>query len=178
MAIKYLEDSDMPSDSLILGGNSAGAHAAMMCAYDRESQKKYGIDGEKIKGVISVAGIPDPTRLFENISNAKLEKIIQYFTYLPNVEYLAKYAPINFLDRKTKTPILCIHGLYDTLSPFKAEQNFIDKLNYVTNEKLGSMYCLKSRKYQHIELTAGIFTQNYKNSRIRKVILSWLEDQA
>ena len=200
VALKILELIDQEEGReasvppVIVGGNSAGGLLAILLAYSSELADAFGYDTSDIAGVISVAGLVDMRdgfgkyrgKLFENMSRLK------------DWGSLKKYSPIDILDETARARYLAIHGKHDSLSPYRKQREFVAKLNAIderrraaggeeqkswsetsdleTGRQIATLYALNSPKYQHILLSAGIFTENVKHSRPLRVMFRWLED--
>ena len=111
-AIEYLSARDIDTQRLVMAGNSAGGHAAAMIAYDKDRCAAYGIDPQKICGMISVAGAIDASAF-----NSKESRFIS----LSEGETMNDYSPIELLSADTDVPILCLNGRYDTVIPHDVE---------------------------------------------------------
>lgn len=176
-AISYLESNGIDCSSIVLGGNSAGGHAAAMVAYGRDLQEACGIDANRIKGIISMAGVMDARDMFAR--GGKVPKVAVFPSIDADDETgrlaaLKAYSPIDLIDEHSKVPFLAMHCKHDRMSPYSSELNFVNRLNELAGDGTATMHTLKGRRYQHIVLTAGVFMHDPQSNEVLKAIHAWL----
>ena len=90
------------TNNVFVMGHSAGSQLAALVAYDKSYLDRVGVDGRRIRGVVSLAGPMD----FLPLTEAKLE-------YVFPLPVRAASQPINYVTGKQPATLL-LHGLADT----------------------------------------------------------------
>lgn len=179
-AMGYLEENGIPCESILLGGNSAGGHAAAMVAYARDLQRACDLDTGRIRGVISMAGVMDITDLLAR--GASVSHLVDF----PGVDpcdgdalrrALERFSPIELIDPSSAVPFLALHGRYDRMSPYESEVRFVRRLNSLAGEGTATLYTIEDWRYQHLRLTAGVYTEDPATSETLTALAAWLDMQ-
>jgi len=98
-------------DNIYVSGHSAGGYLALMVGLDKSYLNKFGIDADRIKGLIPVSG---QTNTHYTI---KKERGLPF-----DIPYIDQYAPITHA-RKDAPPILIITADKDMELPARYEEN-------------------------------------------------------
>ncbi len=176
-AIEHLEESGIDCGSIVLGGNSAGGHAAALVAFGHDLQSEYGIDGTRIRGLISLAGIGDVDDMF---ARAPFSAHVD----LPGFDAsddaamhraLAPWSPIELVNGQCRVPTLVLHGAHDKMSPYASQVRFVDRINAACGPGTAQLHTFDSWGYQHILLTVSGFAGNPKTSETVATVFNWMD---
>jgi len=109
------------SASWILLGTSAGAHLSVLQAYKHNNGN--------IKGVVSLYGVYDLTKLFDQTETAVQVILTNVMGGIPAVKPQAYYdaSPINYVTPQS-VPVLVMYGTQDPIAPPAQATAFIEKL--------------------------------------------------
>lgn len=204
-AIAYLQSHGVACDSLIVGGSSAGGLSAALLAYGKALQQRHSLDPRCIRGFIGMAPILDVDDLF--IRPFPQAKMAKRFLDFPAAdlseaqaihEALLPYSPIRLIGKGSDVPLFTLHGTHDSLSPYVTDVAFVDKLNETESDSfamnqaadqppeaaqtagkpLATLHTLDGVRYQHIKLTAGIFSEDPARSEGLGALHDWLGTHA
>jgi len=209
-ACSYLDAHGAQDCPVVLGGSSAGGHAAAVLCYSSALQEAYGLDVRRIRGLISMAGVMDaddmlaraplthyvelpegervvstpamPTHTAStpavsavSASNAAAPIAVTAATADARHRALAPYSPIELVGERSRVPMLAIHGIHDRMSPYVSERRFVEKLNACGNASPATLHTLNSWRYQHLRLTAAVFTEDPDSSEPLSALSAWLD---
>ncbi len=142
---------------IIVSGNSAGGHLALMTALSKEDsiyKCDYPIKKRnKVAGVINWYGISDVSLFVKKWKDKQM--LFEDQTQLDMV--YKKTSPLNFIDDKTM-PILTVHGEIDSVVPFIHSKMLHEKL--IEKGIKNRLVELKNRK--HGNFNAKEMTYSYK----------------
>ncbi len=145
------------TESVILAGQSAGAHLASLMLLDRQSLAAHGFTQESFSGLLLVSGVLN----FDHCRTMKDRIMLRNFLGKP--ADWSRADPIRFIRGDETIPVLCIHGQRDLLIDKLNSISFIDRL-----DGTGEIY-LVPRAY-HTDLTR-MFLENIPAT---EVMLQWL----
>lgn len=153
-ALKWIQENaekyNLDTKNMGIWGGSAGAHIALLTAYNQESKKK---DSEfiypRLKYVVDFYGPTDLNKLFKTdanslllnffkiyspdrfkIRNEKIKKLTGFDINTQKAEAIKKcseYSPINYVSKST-VPTLIFHGTEDTVVNFAQSQQLEEAL--------------------------------------------------
>ncbi len=148
--VKNANKYNFDVENIGLWGESAGAHLALMTAYNMDSQSELS----KIRYVIDNFGPTDLNGVLKTNASWFTKKV--YKLFLPELydirerlvrattsfdinthkkEAMAvasRYSPIEYIETDFKTPTLILHGNKDIVVPFKQSKKLHKKLNKVS----------------------------------------------
>lgn len=129
-AVNYIvdhgKDWNVNTNKMAIGGISAGAHMALLYAYQYDTQNR-------ISSVISMAGPTDMTNI-DFLNGATLLKLIDGANKMAGAPYeIGKPIPHQFKDASPiqyvkNVPTLIIHGTGDMIVPYAQAELLSDKL--------------------------------------------------
>lgn len=151
----------------VIMGTSAGGHLGGVLFCDRQRQKEYKIDHQRIKGFISHCGGIN----LKGCQKFLGKKLIDSF--MGGSEDLQKADPF-LIMKNSKTipdkPVLCIHGTKDPFWNYEMAQSFVDYINEKANKNLAELYTAEGK--HHNDLTMELFL---KDREAQKKLNDWLE---
>ncbi|MDD6203579.1 MAG: alpha/beta hydrolase [Firmicutes bacterium] len=161
-ADEYVKNLGFDTDRVIVIGSSAGGHLGGVLVYDRELQRRYGVDRERFAGLASLGGImdfdceyPDATlKLFDNLFRPGFDR--------------ASAAPINMVRGGEDTRVLCLHSEFDPISNIENQRRFTDRVNRL-NPGMAEMFQVRERHRFHCNLVAGIFFERDDSPPLRRL---------
>ncbi len=166
--LSLLEKKGIDTSRIVVVGSSAGGHLAGILTYDKEMQKKFGVDAGKIKGMVSLGGILSFGVEFAPTTQMLIEALFEK-------DYDRKLAePISLVDGTEKTRVLCIHAKNDPISHVDNEKHFVDRVNQL-NKEYASSLIIEDEKCYHSNLVMGVFLADPENSDPLKVLFRWIE---
>lgn len=148
-ALKWIKDNqekyNFDTKNIGIIGESAGAHIAMMVAYQKEVETPrinylVGIYGPVDLNRLYLEGKPllDSLNLYLDHLPEKLHSQLDFNQYLfgfdPEIDSLktqkfaAQFSPIEFIG-KSAPPTLLVHGSKDRLVPYQQSESLIQKLD-------------------------------------------------
>jgi len=143
---------------IIVSGNSAGGHLALMTALSKEDsiyKCDYPIKKRnKVAGVINWYGISDVSLFVEGWKDKHI--LFEDLTQLERV--YKETSPLNFIDDKT-IPILTVHGEIDSIVPFLHAKMLHKKLN----DKGVKNKLVKINNRKHGNFDAKEMTDSFKS---------------
>ena len=114
------EKINIPPEYIICGA-SAGASLAAILISDKILSKKYSIDKNKFKALITFGGVLS----FSESSSGHIASLISAF----NPENIPEADPISLIDASLNTDVFCIHSESDGVVPFSNSASYIKKIN-------------------------------------------------
>ncbi|MDO4199112.1 MAG: alpha/beta hydrolase [Erysipelotrichaceae bacterium] len=165
-AIRYLRKNGdiygIDTDHIYIGGESAGAHLAVLSAliddkYITDEYKEYPSD---VNGVISYYCPGDTDIPINNYFNYYDQLVRNDIDNNPILK--AEINPLTYINKKT-CPFLMFHGLSDTLVPVECSKNLYNKLIEYHTE--ADLYLIEDAEHADIR-----FSQPY----IQKLVLEFM----
>lgn len=171
-ALEMLKQQGVETNKVIVIGSSAGAHLGGLLVYHKEMQKKYEINQGIFKGYVSLGG---PVAL-EYCHTKKIEPMLKALFPL---EYDIKQADVYYKIEGDETfPVLCLHSLYDPVSPVENVEMFCNKVKAKTQrDDLVQCSLLDNEEMLHSNVIAGIFLEENSNSEPFLIFENWLEEK-
>lgn len=144
---------------VVVVGQSAGAQLAGLLTYDRELQEKYGIQQERIKGLLSISGPLD----MQACRNPYFDKMMRH--YLKDIKDLDKASPINYVQGDEGIPVLCVHGDEDPTVNIQGSRNFVEKVN---EKQDGLAELITVRSAHHAEVVKVFLGEMAETEKMEK----------
>jgi len=137
-AYKYLRENadkyNIDTSQIIVGGDSAGAHLALM----------LGLQDPSVKAIIDVYGTTDLVSLHKDFKENPLMIVLTLLmgtSLEEDPEGWHNASPINFF-RTDSPPVLVMHGVSDHVVPFSQSELFFEKA-----KKIGARVTFAPVKY-------------------------------
>lgn len=163
-----LEKKGVNTGNIVIVGSSAGGHLGGILTYDKERRREFHIDGQKIRGFVSLGGI-----LSFGVEYATTTQLL--IDALFEKEYDRKKAePISLADGSEAARVLCIHAQNDPISEVENERLFVDYINQVKPGSATSLI-IRDEDVFHSNLVMGLFFENPEESDPLKVLFRWIE---
>ncbi len=156
--LRLAASSGLRTDSVILAGQSAGAHLASLMFLDRQNLQGHGYTQDSFCGLLLISGVLN----FDHCRTMKDRIMLQNFLGRPS--NWSRADPIRFIRGDETVPVLCIHGERDMLIDNINSTSFVNRL-----DGAGEIY-LVPRAY-HTDLTR-MFLEDIPATEI---MLQWLE---
>jgi len=146
LALRWIRETGIPtyggnSDLVVVGGESAGGHLALMMALtqnDKQYQPRFEHVSMAVAGCVDLYGVHDlrdEKEHFRKMDNGGLEKFLRHTVLQKSKKreyHLYENASPVFLVKKLKSeeipPIIGIHGDRDSLVPLNDAIDFYDEL--------------------------------------------------
>lgn len=167
---KYINDNKLSYSKIMIVGSSAGAHLAALLCSDCEMQKKYGIDSNKLSGLISLAGplCFDEPRTFE------LNKLVGDMFGSKDISEWKKGEPIYKLSSGNRTKMLIVQSKHDGIIGFEQAEKFVD---YAIELGISAeLYEVTEKRNTHSLYSAGIFLCDRNKSPLLDKVINWIEN--
>lgn len=167
---EYISKNSFSYSKIIIVGSSAGAHLGTLLCSDFEMQEKYGIDREKLSGLISLAGplCFDAPRTFE------LTKLTGDMFGSKDASEWKKGEPVQKLSRGNNTKMLIVQSRHDGIVGFEQAEKFVS-----CADGLGisaELYEVTEKYDTHSLYSAGIFLWERNKSPLLNKVLEWIEN--
>lgn len=167
---EYIKNNNLSYSKIIIAGSSAGAHLGTLLCSDCEMQRKYGIDGSKLSGLISLAG----SLCFDSPMTFELNKLAgDMFGNKDKTEW-KKGEPIRKLSQGSGTKMLIIQSRHDGIVGFEQAEKFVARAT-----ELGisaEFYEVTEKRNTHSLYSAGIFLWEREQSPLLNKVLEWIEN--
>lgn len=163
-----LESKGVNTDNVVIVGSSAGGHLGGILTYDKGRRQKFGIDREKIRGLISLGGILSFGVEYLATTQLMIEALFEKGFDRKSAE------PIALADGSEPTRVLCIHAVNDPISEVQNETLFVDHLNRI-RPGMASSLIIRDEDVFHSNLVMGVFFEDPEESDPLKVLFRWIE---
>lgn len=185
-ARRWLREHGRPGSRFFVGGSSCGGHLAALVGYARWLQMEHGIDPADIAGVISVAAIVDVDDMllkpFPSVAWPCYIGLPAEADPSSRHEALLPYSPIALLDQLPEgtilPPFFAIHGKADTLSPYRHEEEFVQRMKELGGEGAATLCCIEDPLWQHMWTTVTLHKDRGASSRLLSEVFSWMAQQS
>lgn len=144
--------------SVILAGQSAGAHLASLMFFDRPELQRHGFTQNSFSGLLLISGVLN----FKQCKTLKDRIMLQNF--LGRSTDWSRADPIRFVQGDETVPVLCIHGERDMLIDNVNSTSFINRL-----KGNGEIYLVPDS--YHTDLTR-MFLEHIP---VTGIMLNWLQ---
>ncbi|MBO4637389.1 MAG: alpha/beta hydrolase [Clostridiales bacterium] len=142
----------------VIMGSSAGAHLGAVLCFNRELQKKHGIDGNDFSGLLTMAG----PLYFGLPQTGTLDTLLRYlFGTKEKIEWL-RGEPYSMVTPKEDFKIFMIQSKHDGLVGWEQAEVFRDKAS--ENGIPCELYEVKESWNTHSAYCAGVFLKNRNES--------------
>ena len=158
--LQAAKKQNLPTDRVLLAGQSAGAQLAALMAYNREALAVRKLSQAMIAGVLLVSGPLD----FDICRDLHLLR-----DYLPRPQDWELADPIRFVQGDETIPVLCIHGSRDPLIDPQNAFSFAEKVD-AGKKKLATVHIVKGRHH------SDLVTLFLDRSEEAKMMLSWIDN--
>lgn len=167
---EYIKNNNLSYSKIIIAGSSAGAHLGTLLCSDCEMQRKYGIDGSKLSGLISLAG----PLCFDSPRTFELNKLAGDMFGNKDIAEWKKGEPIHKLSQGSSTKMLIIQSRHDGIVGFEQAEKFVARAT-----ELGisaEFYEVTEKRNTHSLYSAGIFLWEREQSPLLNKVLEWIEN--
>ena len=153
----------LPTDKIVLAGQSAGAQLASLMLLDRISLHKNQLNQNDFCGLLLISGLLD----FWYCQNKK--DLIMLKNYLGKPSRWPSADPIRYVQGDEAVPVLCLHGEEDLLVDKANSISFVKKINQ-KDRRIAELYLVDGQ--HHSDLTMMFL---YKLPATEK-LLRWLNE--
>ncbi|GAB6169592.1 hypothetical protein JCM1393_20520 [Clostridium carnis] len=159
----YIKNNkDSFKNGVVSMGFSAGGELCTNLIFNKKMHKKFNINKDIFKGMITFAGVLD----FEKCISKHSKTLIA--NYLgPNYDFSNKN-PIDLVNGKENIRVLCVHGDKDPLIDIENSISFVDKISSYGDK--GEIEIIKGK--HHSDITGLILGRGERES---KKIIDFLE---
>ncbi|MBP3604211.1 MAG: alpha/beta hydrolase [Lachnospiraceae bacterium] len=165
--IEYLEEQGIDCSKVVITGPSAGAHLSAILCYSKTDQEEYGVNIEKIKGFIGVAG--------PYYFQGKIIKTVQILLWqLFAKGYDRTKAEPYSLMTSNHIPMLLIHSKHDGLIDFSMSEKFYERAKELGVEC--ELYEVTDKINTHSAYSAGMFLETRATNKALDKLYSWMEE--
>lgn len=167
---EYITKNSFSYSKIIIVGSSAGAHLGTLLCSDCEMQEKYGIDREKLSGLISLAGplCFDAPRTFE------LTKLTGDMFGSKDASEWKKGEPVQKLSCGNGTKMLIVQSRHDGIVGFEQAEKFVSRADEFGIS--AELYEVTEKYDTHSLYSAGIFLWERNKSSLLNKVLEWIEN--
>lgn len=166
---QYLYSQNLAYSNIIVMGSSAGAHLGALLCFDRERQKKYGIDPCQFGGLISLAG----PLCFDLPQTGALNKLLKDFFSSRERSVWKEGEPISKLERGQRTRVLIVQSRHDGVVGFEQAERFCERAAEL--DISAELWDVPERQNTHSAYSAGIFLKERSESPTLSKVLDWME---
>lgn len=152
----------LPTDKIVLAGQSAGAQIASLMFLDKVSLRKNQLSQTNFSGLLLISGLLN----FWYCQSRK--DIIMLKNYLGKPNRWANADPIRYVQGDETIPVLCLHGEQDYLVDKANSISFVKKINK-GNHPVAELYLVDEQ--HHSDLTIMFLDR----LPVTEHLLHWLE---
>lgn len=133
--IAHAADYGIDPDRMVLAGTSAGAHLASLAVLARDHAAFHPVEGLAPRGVVSVYGAYDMTKLLEDAADLSTDHVSADSPLglmfgappLERADLLREVSPASYI-RPDAPPFLILHGREDHVLPWQQSADFANRL--------------------------------------------------
>jgi acetyl esterase/lipase len=114
---------DIPVESLVIAGQSSGAHLGALLIYKKKRQYEFSINEKIFRNFISISGPLDLRIAKKNYGEEKVKEI------MGENHGIEEANPINYISGDEDIPVLLIHAKNDPTVEITHSKRFAEKLN-------------------------------------------------
>ncbi|MBR4112020.1 MAG: alpha/beta hydrolase fold domain-containing protein [Ruminiclostridium sp.] len=165
----YADENKLSYSKIVIMGSSAGAHLGALLCCDKEMQIKYGIDCDRLSGLISLAGplCFDEPRTFE------LSKLTGDMFGSNNRTDWEKGEPVRKLSCNNNTRMLIVQSRHDGIVGYEQAVKFVNSANEMGIS--AELYEVTEKRNTHSLYSAGIFLWERSMSPLLDKVFNWIE---
>lgn len=186
-AIAHMEQNGIPCKRLIIGGTSAGGHAAMLMCYARWLQEAFRFPAERIAGCVSVAGVADAADMLVNpfptfaAWKTQVDLPTESDTREDMLAAIKPYSPLDIVKEEIQqgtvpnVPLFVVHGRADTLSPYASQAKFVEAIRQANGHDAVEFLTLEGYRWQHMHTTVTMHKHAIEESTTLQALFAWLD---